>query len=70
MSTDNNSYRSNMDFPVEALAIAMWGVSNNGPRDLEDHEIVERAARKIETLKKMILATGFSEKMLNIIMEE
>ena len=63
-------YQDRMDFPVENLAIAMWGIGDGGPEGLGDNEIVEIAARKINTLKKMVLATGFSEKMLKAIMEE
>lgn len=63
-------YQDRMDFPVENLAIAMWGIGEGGPEGLQDHEIVEIAARKINTLKKMILATGFSEAMLKAVMEE
>jgi hypothetical protein len=62
-------YVDKMNFPVENLAIAMWGVTD-GPEGLEDDEIVDRAARKILMLKKMIMATGFSEVMLKAIMEE
>lgn len=61
-------YQDRMDFPMENLAIAMWGI--DGPEGLPDHEIVEIAARKITMLKKMILATGFSERMLKAVMEE
>jgi hypothetical protein len=63
-------YQDRMDFPMENLAIAMWGVAGGGPAGIGDHEIVEIAARKINTLKKMVLATGFSEQMLKAIMEE
>jgi hypothetical protein len=63
-------YQAKMDLPVENLAIAMWGIGAGGPDGLDDDEIVDRAARKILTLKKMILATGFSENMLKIMMEE
>lgn len=63
-------YQSKMNFPVENLAIAMWGIGGGGPDGLDDDEIVDRAARKILMLKKMILATGFSEAMLKAIMEE
>jgi hypothetical protein len=63
-------YEAKMDFPVENLAIAMWGINDGGPEGLDDDEIVERAARKILMLKKMILATGFSEAILKAIMEE
>jgi hypothetical protein len=63
-------YQSKMDFPLENLSIAMWGISDTSPQRLDDAEIVERAARKIIMLKKMVLAKGFSEEMLKIIMEE
>jgi hypothetical protein len=63
-------YQDKMDFPVENLAIAIWGNGGGGPEGLGDNEIVEIAARKINTLKKMLLATGFSEQMLKAIMEE
>lgn len=61
-------YQDKMEWPMEALAEAMWGIE--GPEALEDHEIVQFAARKIRTLKKMLLVTGFNEKMLKAIMEE
>lgn len=69
MANENQTYQERMDFPMQNLAIALWDVAN-GPNGLDDPEIVEAAARKINTLKKMILATGFSEKMLKAIMEE
>jgi len=61
-------YCDRMDFPMEAIATAMWGI--DGPEGLRDHEIAEIAARKIVMLKKMILATGFNENMLKIMMED
>lgn len=63
-------YQDSMDIPMANLAVAMWGFTGKGPEGLKDHEIVEIAARKIAMLKKMILATEFSEKMLNAVMEE
>jgi hypothetical protein len=69
MANENQTYQERMDFPMQNLAISLWDVAN-GPNGLDDPEIVEAAARKINTLKKMILATGFSEKMLKAIMEE
>lgn len=56
-----------MDGLMEQLAIAMFG---NTGREYIDSELVEQASRKIKTLKKMILATGFNEVMLDAIMEE
>lgn len=71
-SDDINSlqeYRDNMEWPMENLADAIWEkLPPNGP--LEDHEIVEIATRKINMLKKMLLATGFKPEMLKAVMEE
>lgn len=63
-------YRDQMEFPMENLSLSIWdsGRPENGPYN--DNEIVEIAARKINTLKKMLLATGFNAKMLAAIMEE
>jgi hypothetical protein len=64
----HSEYYNRMDFPMEAIATAMWGIDR--PESLRDHEIAEIAARKIVMLKKMILATGFNENMLKIMMED
>lgn len=63
-------YRDKMEFPMENLSMSIWDSSRpeNGPYN--DDEIVEIAARKINMLKKMLLATGFNAKMLAAIMEE
>jgi len=53
---------------MENLAVSLWGA--DGPEGLQDHEIIEIAARKIIMLRKMILATGFSEKMLEAVMDQ
>ena len=65
-------YRDRMDCPMEYLSVALWGVGEPGPKqiNLSDAEIVEIAARKIETLKKMLLATGFNAELLKAIIEE
>jgi hypothetical protein len=60
-------YKDGMDMPVECLAVAMWGVEGNGKR-MEDFEIIEAATRNIEVLKEMVLALGFQESLLKIIM--
>lgn len=62
-------YRDNMECPMEDLAVALWGVGDDGP-SLTDAELVELAARKINMLKKMLLATGFKPEMLKAVMEE
>lgn len=63
-------YRDKMEWPMENLASSIWKTSRpeNGP--FNDDEIVEIAARKINMLKKMLLANGFNAKMLDAIMEE
>ena len=61
-------YKDNLDMPMEGLAVELYGVL--GDRQLGDPEIVEHATKKIRMLKKMMLATGFSESMLQACMEE
>ena len=63
-------YRDRMECPMEDLAVALWGVGDNGPTHLSDSEIIETAARKINMLKKLLLASGFNDKMLIAVMEE
>ena len=65
---DSKEYQDSMDFPMENLALAIWGL--DGPEGLPDHEIVEIAARKINMLKRMLLASGFNEGMLKAVMDE
>ena len=69
-SKELQSYKDQMDFPMENLAIALYGLGDGGPECLPDHEIVEIAARKIRTMKSMILSTGFKPEMLDAIMQE
>lgn len=66
---ENVIYRDNMEGPMTALSVALWGFSGC-PIIGSDAKIVQIAARKIELLKKMILSTGFDEKVLKAIMED
>lgn len=66
----NDNYRAEMDGPLDALATAIWGRAGGGPAGMRDPEIVSIAAKKINVLKKIILATGFNEEILKAIMEE
>lgn len=63
-------YRDRMELPMENLAYAIYGTMNpeNGP--FNDDELVEVATRKINMLRKMLLATGFKAEMLKAVMEE
>lgn len=63
-------YRDKMEWPMEHLALSIWdsGKPEHGP--FNDDEIIEIAARKINMLKKMLLATGFNAKMLAAVLEE
>ena len=63
-------YRDRMELPMENLAYAIYGVLNpeNGP--FNDDELVEIATRKINMLKRMLLASGFKAEMLKAVMEE
>lgn len=67
MALDQN-YRDKMEFPMEELAAAMFGVCDQG-EPMEDHEIVSKAAAKINMLKQMILATGMSKGLLDAAMK-
>lgn len=64
----DREYRDSMDLPMEDLAFAMWGVSDQ-PEARDDAAIVEHAARKVKMLKDMILATGMSPELLKACME-
>lgn len=70
MDNINDSYRAEMDGPLDSLAVSIWGRAGGGPAGLRDPELVSIAAKKINTLKKIILASGFNEDMLKAIMEE
>lgn len=63
-------YRDRMEWPIENLTLSLWGT--NQPENFAyDHDaIVEVATRKINMLKKMLLASGFNDKMLKAVMEE
>lgn len=63
-------YRDRMELPMENLAYAIYRTMNpeNGP--FNDDELVETATRKINMLKKMLLATGFKPEMLKAVMED
>jgi inhibitor of KinA sporulation pathway (predicted exonuclease) len=64
-----SNYHLRMDVPIENLAAELFGMSGNGKK-LEDHKIVEHAIRKIRMLKKIVLATGLKENLLQVMMEE
>jgi len=66
----DREYRDSMDVAMEDLTIALWGFEGgpNGSAHWNDHQIVAVAAKKIEALKAMIVATGFSEKLLQTIL--
>lgn len=61
-------YQALMEFPILYLANAAGLGARIG--EIDDHEIVTIAATRINTLKRMILATGFNADMLKAIMEE
>jgi len=65
---DLREYQATLEFPMEALANAAGFSTKIGEYD--DAYIVSAAARKIDMLKKMLLATGFNKEMLDAIMEE
>lgn len=68
----DGDYENKMDFPMENLAVALFGVNptNEACKGFPDHEIVEIAARKIVMLKKLLAATGMHENLIQNIMED
>jgi hypothetical protein len=70
---DDRAYRDAMQGPMEDLAVALFTLDESkgpaGSAHWLDAQIVEHAAKKIEVLKAMIIATGFSEKLLQTIMD-
>lgn len=65
---ENEQYRTQMDMPIECLGVALYGVEGNDTR-LKDYEIVDEAIKKIALLKKLLIASGMNENMLDIIMK-
>lgn len=63
-------YRDQMEWPMENLANSIWGINTPESGPLEDYQVVEIAARKINMLKKMLLACGVNDKMIEAVMEE
>jgi len=64
----NDEYRNAMDFPMQILAEVLDPEGNHA--GMADHDIVERATKKILTMKKMLLVIGLNPKLLDAIMEE
>ena len=67
-SLNDREYRDKMDMPMESLAVAMWGIVNDGPQFL-DYEIVEKAAAKIIMLRDMLIAAGVNENLIKAAMK-
>lgn len=63
-------YRDRMEWPIENLTIAIWGRNQPENFSFKHDDIVEVATRKINMLRKMLLASGFNPDMLNAVMEE
>lgn len=63
-------YYDRMELPIENLTASLWG--ENQPENFRyNHDaIVEVATRKINMLKKLLLASGFNDKMLDAVMTE
>ena len=61
-------YRSKMDCACEGLAIKLGELGAEKPRD--DHELVEVATKKLDTLFEMLKAAGLNEGILRAVMAE
>jgi hypothetical protein len=66
----DREYRDSMDCPMEDLAVALWGVTGDGPGPLKDAQIVEWAARKITMMRDMLKATGMNEALIQATLDK
>lgn len=62
-------YRTNIDFPIESLAIRLSELGYKG-EGMADAEIVEAARKKLNLLYRLVLVSGMNEKLLKACMEE
>ena len=70
---EDTLYRRRMNAPMQKLIIALWSKGENvpdGAHDWSDAEILMYAAKKIETLKKLLKASGMNPEILKTIMED
>lgn len=62
-------YRTNIDFPIESLAIRLSELGYKG-EGMADAEIVEVARQKLNLLYRLVIVGGMNEKLLKACMEE
>lgn len=63
-------YRKTIEEAIEQIANELEQLGYPTPRAMTDEKMIELALKKIRTLQKMLLATGFSESMLKVVMSE
>jgi hypothetical protein len=68
MTTDSE-YRNRMDGPMTDLSMLLYP-GDTCPKGITDDLLVERAIKKINTLKRVIISAGLAEGIVNAIMEE
>lgn len=61
-------YQDSMEFPMENLAVELFGFKDHRMVGSTDAQIIEYVTEKIVILKKMLLAAGVSEAMIEAVM--
>lgn len=63
-------YRKRMDLPMENLANEVLPIDGRADGAASDDEIVELAFKKIQMLRRMLVAAGVSKAMVDAVMAE
>lgn len=66
----DSEYRKTMESAMEQMAGELEQLGYPTPRAMSDEKMIELTLKKMRTLHKMVLATGFSEPILKVIMSE
>lgn len=71
--SEDTLYRMRLNAPIQRIIVALWAKGETVPQganDWSDAEILMYAAKKIETLKKLLVASGMNPAILKTIMED
>lgn len=68
MEQNTQDYRDKMVFPMKSLKYALMDLGYDSGIENEDHELVDVAAKKLNMLYEMLLATGISKNLLKAAM--
>ncbi len=71
--SEDTLYRRRLNAPIQKIIVALWAKGETVPEgatNWSDAEILMYAAKKIETLKKLLIASGMNTAILKTIMED